>query len=257
MTVLQRNDIPGAGSTGPTGERPWHAVSVDEALAAYESGPSGLTEVEARERLARFGPNLLPPPKRRGPFQRFLAQFNDLLIYVLLGAMVVTALLGHWIDAQVILAVVLVNAVIGFLQEGKAENALEAIRDMLAPKASVIREDHRKTVPGGELVPGDIVLLEAGDRVPADIRLIDVKSLKIDEAILTGEPVAVDKATPPVGDARPPGDRAAMAFSGHKSEKMHLRYNSVSEADLTKAASKINTYLTPPDYALPGQVVNR
>lgn len=211
MTVLQRKGMPEAG---PTGEQPWHAVSVHETMAAHESGPSGLTEVEARERLARFGPNLLPPPKRRGPFQRFLAQFNDLLIYVLLGAMVVTALLGHWIDAQVILAVVLVNAVIGFLQEGKAENALEAIRDMLAPKASVIREDHRKTVPGGELVPGDIVLLEAGDRVPADIRLIDVKSLKIDEAILTGESVAVDKATPPVGKALPLGDRTSMAFSG-------------------------------------------
>ena len=214
MTVLQQNDMPEGGSTGPNGQQPWHAVSVDEVMAAYESGPSGLTEAEARERLARFGPNLLPPPKRRGPLLRFLAQFNNVLIYVLLGAAIVTALLGHWVDAQVILAVVLVNAVIGFLQEGKAENALEAIRHMLAPKASALREGHRKTIPGGELVPGDIVLLEAGDRVPADIRLIDVKSLKIDEAVLTGESVPVEKATLPVGEAVPLGDRTSMAFSG-------------------------------------------
>ena len=214
MTVLQRKDIPKGGSTGPPGQQPWHAASVDEATAAYESGPSGLTEAAARGHLARFGPNLLPSPKRQGSLLRFLAQFNNVLIYVLLGAAIVTALLGHWIDAQVILAVVLVNAVIGFLQEGKAENALEAIRDMLAPKASVIREDHRKTVPAGELVPGDIVLLEAGDRVPADIRLIDARSLKIDEAVLTGESVPVEKATLPVGEAVPLGDRASMAFSG-------------------------------------------
>ena len=183
MAVLQRNDIPEGGSTGPGGKQMWHAASVNEAVTAQKSGSSGLTEAEVRERLVQFGPNRLAPPKRRGSFQRFFGQFHDVLIYVLLGATVVTALLGHWIDAQVILAVVLINAIIGFLQEGKAENALEAIRDMLAPKASVIREGHRQTVPGSELVPGDIVLLEAGARVPADIRLLDVKSLKIDEAV--------------------------------------------------------------------------
>ncbi len=214
MTVLQQNDKFAGGSTGPSGQPFFHAVSVDEAMTAFESGPSGLTEAGARERLARFGPNLLPPPKRQGPLLRFLAQFNNVLIYVLLGAAMVTALLGRWIDTQVILAVVLVNAVIGFLQEGKAENALDAIRDMLAPMASVIRGGHRKTVPGGELVPGDIALLEAGDRVPADIRLIDVKSLKIDEAVLTGESVPVEKATTPVGESAALGDRTSMAFSG-------------------------------------------
>jgi len=198
----------------PVQQRPWHAISVDEAMAACESGPHGLSETEARERLARFGPNLLASPKRRGPAGRFLAQFNNVLIYMLLGAAVVTAVLGYWIDAQVILAVVLVNAVIGFLQEGKAENALEAIRHILAPKASVIREARRKTVPGGELVPGDLVLLEAGERVPADIRLTDVRSLKLDEAVLTGESVPVEKAVSPVGKAALLGDRSPMAFSG-------------------------------------------
>lgn len=192
----------------------WHARPVLDVIPALETDQEGLSDEEAQLRLERCGPNRLPSPKRQGPLLRFLAQFNNVLIYVLLGAAIVTALLGHWVDAQVILAVVLVNAVIGFLQEGKAENALEAIRDMLAPKASVIREGHRKTVPGGELVPGDIVLLEAGNRVPADIRLIDVKSLKTDEAVLTGESVPVEKATLPVGAAVPLGERTSMAFSG-------------------------------------------
>ena len=192
----------------------WHARSAHYVVPALETGQDGLGDEEARRRLKRYGPNRLPSPRRQRPILRFLAQFNNVLIYVLLGAAIVTALLGHWIDAQVILAVVLVNAVIGFLQEGKAENALEAIRDMLAPKASVIRGGQRKTVPGGELVPGDMVLLEAGDRAPADIRLIDVQSLKIDEAVLTGESVPVEKATLPVDEAAPPGDRTSMAFSG-------------------------------------------
>ena len=214
MTVLQRSGLAGGTASSPSGQRPWHAVSVDEAVRAQDSAASGLTEAQARERLTRFGPNRLPPPKRRGPLVRFLAQFHDVLIYVLLGAMVLTALLGHWVDSQVILAVVLVNAIIGFLQEGKAENALEAIRGMLAPKASVIRDGHRMAVPGGELVPGDIVLLEAGARVPADVRLIDSKSMRIDEAVLTGESVAVEKDTSPVDEALSIGDRTSMAFSG-------------------------------------------
>jgi magnesium-transporting ATPase (P-type) len=214
MAAIEHLDTPARPPVDRSRSLRWHALTADETVAAQESGQSGLSEAEACERLARLGPNRLPPPKRRGPFLRFFAQFHDVLIYVLLGATVVTALLGHWIDAQVILAVVLINAVIGFLQEGKAENALEAIRDMLAPKASVIRDGDRKTVPGGELVPGDIVLLEAGARVPADIRLMDVKNLKIDEAVLTGESVAVEKATLPVGEAMPIGDRTSMAFSG-------------------------------------------
>lgn len=214
MAVPQRNGAHADGLANPAGEQPWHAVSIEGVIAAQESGQSGLTDVEASDRLRAFGPNRLPPPKRRGAVLRFFSQFHDILIYVLLAASVVTALLGHWVDAQVILAVVLVNAVIGFLQEGKAENALEAIRDMLAPKASVIRDGHRKTVPGDELVPGDVVLLEAGARVPADIRLIDVRSMRIDEAVLTGESVAVEKAIPPVGETAPLGDRSSMAYSG-------------------------------------------
>ncbi len=214
MTAHQPTDMPTDASAGPAIELPWQAVSFNEAMAAQGSGPSGLTEAEAFGRLARLGANRLPQPKRRGWLLRLLAQFHDALIYVLLGATVVTALLGHWIDAQVILAVVLVNAVIGFIQENKAENALEAIRDMLAPQASVIREGHRKTVAGDQIVPGDIVLLEAGERVPADVRLTEGKNLRIDEAVLTGESVAVEKSTSPVGEEAPLGDRTSMAFSG-------------------------------------------
>ena len=204
----------GLSPAGVTEGLAWHTLSVAEALEATGSAPDGLTDSKATERLTQFGPNRLPPPKRRGPLLRFLAQFHDALTYVLIGAALVTALVGHWIDAQVIFAVVLVNAIIGFLQEGKAENALEAIRDMLAPKASVIRDGRRSTVAGGDLVPGDIVLLEAGERTPADIRLIDVRSMRVNEAVLTGESVAVEKSTGPVGEAMPLGDRTSMAFSG-------------------------------------------
>lgn len=214
MNVAERAETLDAQAALPSGTRPWHAVAAAEVMAAQQSDPSGLTEAEAEARLARVGPNQLPPPKRRGPLLRFLAQFQNVLIYVLLAAAVVTALLDHWIDAQVILAVVLVNAIIGYLQEGKAERALEAILSMLAPKASVIREGHRETVAGRDLVPGDIVLLEAGERVPADIRLTEVRNLKIDEAVLTGESVAVEKATPPVAEAASLGDQTSMAFSG-------------------------------------------
>ncbi len=194
--------------------RAWHAAAIDKVLAAQDSSPNGLSEASARERLSTFGPNRLPAPRRRGPLLRFLAQFNDALIFLLLAAAAITAALGHGIDAGVILAVVLVNAVVGFIQEGKAERALDAIRDMLAPMASVIRDGHRKAVAGDDVVPGDVVLLEAGDRVPADLRLIDANGLKIDEAVLTGESMTVDKALAPVSEQAPLGDRTSMAFSG-------------------------------------------
>ena len=194
--------------------RAWHAATVDEVMAAQDSSPDGLTETHARERLSTFGPNRLPAPKPRGPLLRFLAQFNDALIYLLLAAAAITAALGHGIDSSVILAVVLVNAFVGFIQEGKAERALDAIRNMLAPTASVIRDGHRKAIVGDDVVPGDIVLLEAGDRVPADLRLIEANGLRVDEAVLTGESMTVDKAVASVSEQAPLGDRSSMAFSG-------------------------------------------
>ena len=165
-------------------------------------------------RLERDGPNRLPPPPPRSPWARLLAQFHNVLIYVLLGAGLVTSALGHWIDAGVILGVVVINAVIGFLQEGKAERAMEAIRNMLSPQALASRDRSRMSLPADELVPGDIVHLQSGDRVPADLRLIWTHDLRIDEAILTGESVPVVKAVEAVAESAVLGDRRSMAYSG-------------------------------------------
>lgn len=180
----------------------------------FETSREGLTTAEAVLRLDEFGPNQLPSAPRRSTLGRLLAQFNNLLIYVLMAAAAVAALLNHWIDAAVILAVVVVNAIIGFIQEGKAERALDAIRSMLTLHASVLRGGHRVTVEAEELVPGDVVLLEPGDRVPADLRLLRVRSLQIQEAVLTGESVPVQKSPEPVAADAPMGDRASVAFSG-------------------------------------------
>jgi magnesium-transporting ATPase (P-type) len=196
-----------------TGE-PWHAMAADEVLARIEASTDGLTQEEAQRRLGEYGPNRLPETASRGPLMRLLAQFNSLLIYVLLAAAVLAALIDHYIDALVILAVVIVNAVIGFIQEGRAEQALDAIRTMIDPRASVLRGAQRETVPAEEIVPGDLVILEAGDRVPADLRLIRARNLRIDEAILTGESVAVEKALDPVDAGAGLGDRLSIAYSG-------------------------------------------
>ncbi|MCV3272016.1 HAD-IC family P-type ATPase [Roseobacter sinensis] len=193
---------------------PWHSRPVADALKAFGVGSEGLTEAEAAEQRKRHGPNRLPAPKPPGPLARFLRQFHNLLIYVLIAAATVTAALGHLVDTLVIAAVVLVNAVIGFVQEGRAEGALSAIRDMLAPDARVLRHGRRHTVPAEALVPGDIVLLEPGDRVPADLRLTATNSLRVQEAVLTGESVAVEKGADPVPADAALGDRRSMAFSG-------------------------------------------
>ena len=174
----------------------------------------GLSGAEAARRLAEHGPNRLPEPPRRNPALRFLAHFHNVLIYVLIGAAAVTAALAHWVDTGVILAVVIVNAVIGFVQEGRAEQAMAAIRDMLAPRSAVLRDGERTSIEAADLVPGDIVLVEAGGRVPADLRLTLARGLKAGEAILTGESVPVDKGTEPVPGEAALGDQSPMLFSG-------------------------------------------
>ena len=191
-----------------------HAMPVEAALVAVDGHLKGLSESEAARRLDAYGPNRLPEPPRRHPIIRFLGHFHNVLIYVLLGAAVITAGLGHLIDTGVILAVVIVNAIIGFVQEGRAEQAMDAIRQMLAPKSSVMRDGERRSIDSASVVPGDIVLLEAGEKVSADLRLIEATGLRIEEAILTGESVPVDKATKPVAADAAIGDRSCMAFSG-------------------------------------------
>ncbi len=195
-------------------ETKWHATSTEIILDNLQTTTAGLNQIEAEKRLSKFGANRLPKAARRNPFTRFLLHFHNILIYVLIGSALITALLGHWIDTGVILAVVLANAIIGFVQEGKAEQAMDAIQHMLAPKANVIRDGERIAIDGESLVPGDIVLLEAGDKVPADLRLLVVHGLSIQEAILTGESVPVEKHTEPVAADSPLGDRSCMAYSG-------------------------------------------
>lgn len=192
-----------------------YAMEVAEVAEALASDPQqGLSEAEAAERLERFGANQLPEQKKPSSLKRFLLQFNDILIYVLLAAAVLTAALGHWIDTAVILAVVVINALIGFIQEGKAEKALDSIRGMLTTKAVVVRDGKQSKIPMEELVPGDRVLLRAGDRVPADLRIVQARSLRIEEAALTGESVPTSKRVEPSEEEATVGDRNSMAFSG-------------------------------------------
>ncbi len=193
---------------------PLHSTSAEEALEVLESSPDGLTEEESAKRLETYGYNKLPEGEPQSLLKRFLLQFHNVLIYLLLGAAVVTLLLEYWVDTIVILAVVLINALIGFIQEGKAERAIESIRQMLSLDAMVIRGGRRKKINAEHLVPGDIVLLEPGDRVPADLKLLEVKNLKIEEAVLTGESIAVEKRAEPDDPKALTADRKSVAFSG-------------------------------------------
>ena len=193
----------------------WHALPADQVIARLRTDPvEGLDTDEASSRLARVGPNRLPEGKQRGPLMRFLAQLNNILVYVLLGAGFVKLMVGLWLDASVILGVVIINALLGFLQEGKAEKALDSIRNMLSAEARAIRGRETRLIPAEDLVPGDVVLLESGDRIPADLRLVDAKNLRTEEAALTGESVPIDKTTEAVAEKATVGDRAGMAFSG-------------------------------------------
>ncbi len=206
-----------AGTMEPQGEtaaRAWHALPVAEIFAALGTGPEGLASEEAEARKLRFGPNRLPESPKRSDILRFFRQFHNLLIYVLIAAAALAAAIGNLVDAFVVLVVVLLNAIIGYLQEGRAERALEAISSMIDPRASVIRNGRRKVVAAEDIVPGDLVQLEPGDRVPADLRLVRTRNLRIDEAALTGESVPVGKSAKPVSPDALLNDRTAMAFSG-------------------------------------------
>jgi len=199
-----------AGLTVP---RPW-ALATADVLAHLQTGSGGLDADAAAERLRIAGPNELPEPERKPAIVRFLVHFNDTLIYILLGAAVIKALMGDWLDFWVIMAVAIINAVIGFIQEGRAEKALAGIRGMLSADATARRDGGWVTVPAAGLVPGDVVRLMPGDKVPADLRLMQASRLRIDEAALTGESVPSSKSTDPVAADAGVGDRGSMAFSG-------------------------------------------
>ena len=189
-------------------------MSAGQALQALGASPAGLSDEEASVRLVRHGPNALPAARPRPALLRFLSQFHNPLIYFLLTAALAAAVLAHGVDAAVIAAVVLINALVGFVQEGKAEQALAAMRSMISPKASVLRGGERHVVPVASLVPGDIVLLEAGDRVPADLRLLRARGLRVEEALLTGESVPADKKEQPAPGDADLGARHSMAYGG-------------------------------------------
>jgi calcium-translocating P-type ATPase len=191
-----------------------HSQSPEDCLKHMNAGPQGLSTTEALRRLSEFGPNRLPKTGRRSGLRRFITQFNNVLIYVLLAAAIITASLQHWVDTGVILAVVFANALIGFIQEGKAESAMATIGQMLAPHAAALRDGHRVTIAGADLVPGDVVIVEAGDRVPADLRLLSAHGLAAQEAMLTGESVPAEKHVAAVPADTAIGDRHSMLWSG-------------------------------------------
>jgi magnesium-transporting ATPase (P-type) len=194
---------------------PWHAMQAADVEQQLGVDPRrGLDAAEAAERLKTYGANRLPQGKTMGPVARFLGQFNNILIYVLLAAGFIKLMLSLWLDASIIFAVVVLNALLGFLQEGRAEKALDSIRNMLSAEARVLRGGEARLVPAEDVVPGDILLLESGDKVPADMRLVDVKNLRSEEAALTGESVPAEKRTAPVSLKSTVGDRENMAFSG-------------------------------------------
>jgi magnesium-transporting ATPase (P-type) len=200
---------------GTTAATCWHALTVEETQKRLSTSlESGLDAGEAQLRLQKFGSNRLPAGRQSGPLRRFLSQLNNILVYVLLVASFVKMMLGLWVDASVILGVVLINTLLGFIQEGKAEKALDSIRNMLSPEARTLRGSEARMIPAEELVPGDVVLLESGDKVPADLRLTEVKNLRTEEAALTGESVPTSKTTDPVSEKATVGDRESMAFSG-------------------------------------------
>ncbi|MCL3859667.1 HAD-IC family P-type ATPase [Actinotalea sp. K2] len=190
-----------------------HSRTVGEVLAELDTTPEGLSGEEAQRRLGSAGPNRLPDARRENLLRRILKHFDDILIYILLVAVVVTALLGEWVDSGVILGVVVIIAAIGFIQEGKAESALEGIRAMLTPEAQARRDGHWATIDAQDLVPGDVVRLRSGDRVPADLRVIDATNLSIEESALTGESMPTDKGPDPAEEDAGLGDRPSMAFS--------------------------------------------
>jgi magnesium-transporting ATPase (P-type) len=195
----------------------WYQLSIEETFKLLDADNAGLTSGEAKVRLGKYGYNELEV-KKQGPLIRFLLQFRNALLYVLIVAALIAALLGKFMDMYVVIGVILATVIIGFIQEGKAEASLEALKKMLVPECTVIRDGERKIIAARELVPGDVVLLEGGDKVPADLRLFSAKNLSADEAPLTGESVPVDKNVDPV--PRPdlsPGEQRCL-WTGKQTE---------------------------------------
>jgi magnesium-transporting ATPase (P-type) len=193
----------------------WHSLAAEEAVRQLASDVQhGLSAGEVKRRQAEFGLNQMTARRGTPAWVKFLQQFNQALVYILLAATAVSVMLGEWVDAGVIFGVVFVNAIVGFIQESKAERAIEALAKMVRTEATVRRAGRKQRVPSSDLVPGDIVLLQSGDSVPADLRLVEVRSLQVEEAALTGESVPVQKSAGPLPAETVLGDRKNLAFAG-------------------------------------------
>lgn len=200
--------------SGPT-TAAWHTLSPREVAQLLDVDPErGLSSDEVKRRQAEYGLNQMTARRGTPAWVRFLQQFNQALVYILLAATVVSAALGEWVDASVIFGVVFINAIVGFIQESKAERAIEALANMVRTEATVRRDGRKQRVPSAELVPGDIVLLQSGDSVPADLRLFQIRNLQVEEAALTGESVPVEKKADPLPEDTSLGDRINLAFAG-------------------------------------------
>jgi P-type Ca2+ transporter type 2C len=217
----------------------WHQESIEDVYKHLETTSAGLTTSESQERLKQYGPNELPTTKPHA-LKRLLRQVNTPMVYVLLVAALITGFLTlrgeHMLpDTSVILAVVVLNVILGFIQEGKTESALEALRDLIVRECMVIRDGEQKVIPTRELVPGDVVILNSGDRVPADLRLIFSKEIAVDEAALTGESVPVEKNTHQLSNPNlSPGDQLCMVFNGTFVARGSARGIVVNTADNTE-----------------------
>jgi Ca2+-transporting ATPase len=204
-----------ATTTEPRESVAWHQVPTEEVIRLLGADlRAGLSAEEVRRGREKFGPNRLTSKKGRSEWIRFLLQFHAPLLYILLLASVVTAVLGEWVDSSVIFAVVFLNALVGYLQEARAEKAINALAEMVVTKATVRRGGKKQSVPSEELVPGDLVLLESGDKVPADLRLFHVRNLQVDESALTGESVPVEKHADTLALETILAERRNLAFAG-------------------------------------------
>jgi Ca2+-transporting ATPase len=212
---MKKSALLAVEAAAQTATEPWHTLSPQEVLEHLRVRDNGLTSAQAAERLAQYGSNQLTESPRPGFLAMLWDQFNNFIVMLLIVASIVSAVLGEWIDASAIMAIVLLNAVLGIIQERRAEEALAALKKLAAPEAHILRDGHRLTVAARYLVPGDIVYLETGNHVPADVRLLEAVNLQVEEASLTGEslPVLKNAALKLEGNI-PLGDRRNTAFMG-------------------------------------------
>lgn len=192
----------------------WHTMTTEEVLSKLDSDQKGISSMQAKERLSQHGPNQLESPTKPSPLKIFIGKFKDYMVLVLIFAAIISFIAGETTNAYVILGIVVLVAIIGFVQEYKAEKAMEALREMVAPEADVIRDGQMSTIPAADLVPGDVVFLEAGDKVPADGRILEVTSLQVIESSLTGESMPVEKLAQTLPEDIALADRKNMVFMG-------------------------------------------